>query len=143
MTDKRATTKKQIAQEFLSLTEKGEIEETFDLYVSKDFQSHSPHYKGDRDTAVDMMKKTAKDFPTLESKRHRVLEDGNFVAVYSHIKPLPENSKDAGLAYVHIFRFNKDSIVELWSLGAMVISYLQKRQMNTVCSRLPIVNFAA
>lgn len=120
MSSKKPTTKKQIAQEFLSLTEKGKVEEAFDLYVSKDFKNHNSHSKGDRDTAVDMMKKTAKDFPTLESKRHRVLEDGNFVAVYSHIKPLPENPKDAGLAYVHIFRFNKDSIVELWSLGQVI-----------------------
>jgi predicted SnoaL-like aldol condensation-catalyzing enzyme len=43
-----------------------------------------------------------------------VLEDGNLVAVHSHIRQSPE---DLGGAVVHIFRFQDDRIAELWDLG--------------------------
>lgn len=117
MSKKRSLTKKKIAQDFLNLTEKGDVEKAFKLYVADDFKHHNPRFKGDRETMVTTMQKTAKSFPGLESKRYNVLEDGDLVAVHSHIKPLPKNTKDAGLAYMHIFRFEKDKIVELWDFG--------------------------
>ena len=45
------------------------------------------------------------------------LEDGDYVAVHSHIRP---HAKDRGAAVVHIFRFENDRIVELWDLGQPV-----------------------
>jgi predicted SnoaL-like aldol condensation-catalyzing enzyme len=46
---------------------------------------------------------------------HRVLEDGNLVAVHSNVK-----MNDLNIAVVHIFRFENDLIVELWDLGQPV-----------------------
>lgn len=120
MTKKQSSTNKSAAEDFLSLTEKGEVEKAFKLYVSEDFKHHNPRFRGDRETMAATMKKTAKGFPDLESKRYNILEDGNLVTIHSHIKPLPKNTKDAGLAYVHIFRFDKGKIVELWDFGQAV-----------------------
>jgi predicted SnoaL-like aldol condensation-catalyzing enzyme len=120
MSKEQSSTKKHIAQKFLELTEKGKVKEAFDLYVAEDFRHHNPHFKGDRATMISVMEKTAKRFSDLESKRYNVVQDGNLVAIHSHIKPLPKNQKDAGLSYVHIFRFDKNKIVELWDFGQPV-----------------------
>ena len=48
----------------------------------------------------------------LEVKR--VTEEGNIVAVHSHVK---QKQDDLGGAEVHIFRFHNDLIVELWDVG--------------------------
>ncbi len=120
MSSKKPTTKKQIAQEFLKLTEGGKVKEAFDLYVSKDFRHHNTRFKSGRATMIEVMEKTAKQFPDLESKRYSILQDGDLVAIHSHIKPLPKNTRDAGLSYMHIFRFDKDKIVELWDFGQAV-----------------------
>ncbi len=120
MTKKQPLTKKNIAENFLDLTEKGEVEKAFKQYVAEDFRHHNARFKGDRATMIETMKKTAAGFPKLESKRYRILEDGDLVAVHSHINPVPDNKRDGGLSYMHIFRFDKDKIVELWDFGQAV-----------------------
>ena len=47
----------------------------------------------------------------------RTLEDGNFVAVHSHIR---QHAQDRGGAAVHIFRFENDRIAELWDVGQAI-----------------------
>jgi len=44
----------------------------------------------------------------------RVLAEGEFVIVHSHVKQRPG---DRGGAVVHIFRFESGRIVELWDVG--------------------------
>jgi predicted SnoaL-like aldol condensation-catalyzing enzyme len=46
-----------------------------------------------------------------------ILQDGNTVAIHSHIKMNPH---DLGYAIMHIFRFENDRIVELWDFGQQV-----------------------
>jgi len=120
MSKKQVMTKKKVAQEFLALTEKGEVKKAFDTYVADDFKHHNPRFKGDRETVIAVLQKTAKEFPEVVSKRIHTLEDGDLVTVYSHIKPRPNDKKDGGLAYVHIFRFDKDKIAEQWDFGTPV-----------------------
>jgi predicted SnoaL-like aldol condensation-catalyzing enzyme len=52
---------------------------------------------------------------TLEVKH--ALEDGDFVAVHSHVRQKPG---DRGAAVVHIFRFEDGHIAELWDMGQPV-----------------------
>lgn len=47
----------------------------------------------------------------------RALEDGELVAIHSHVHMTPD---DRGMALVHIFRFEADRIVELWDIGQPV-----------------------
>ena len=44
----------------------------------------------------------------------RSLQDGDLVAVHSHVKQHPDNN---GFVIVHIFKFRNDKILELWDLG--------------------------
>ena len=113
---KELSAKSKIALDFLDLADKGEVKKAFDQYATSSFKHHNPRFKGDRNSMIVAMEKTAKDFPKLVAERIKVLEDGNFVAVHSSIKPLPENRR-TDLTYIHIFRFSKGKIAELWDFG--------------------------
>ncbi len=124
---KELSAKSKIALDFLDLADKGEVKKAFEKHVTSSFKHHNPRFKGDRDSMIDAMERTAKDFPNLTAKRIRVIEDGNIIAVHSHVQIVPENKRDDGLTYMHIFRFNKDKIAELWDFGQPV-----PKDMNNV-----------
>lgn len=110
---------KEIAQDFLRLSAKGESRTAFANYACKDFKHHNPYFKGDAETLMLAMEENAKINPDKVFEIKRALENENLVAVHSHIK---QNSNDLGAAVVHIFRFENDKIAELWDLGQAVPS---------------------
>jgi len=63
------------------------------------------------------MDENARQNPEKRLDVLRALEDGDLVAVHSHVRQKPD---DRGAAVVHIFRFNGNRIVELWDLGQAV-----------------------
>jgi predicted SnoaL-like aldol condensation-catalyzing enzyme len=107
-------TKKEIAKEFLILTAKGDSRKAFQQYVGKNFKHHNVYFKADPESLMLAMEENAKNFPNMDFKILRALEDGDLVAVHSHAKMNPE---DLGIALVHIFRFEENKIEELWDLG--------------------------
>ncbi|WP_125720299.1 nuclear transport factor 2 family protein [Flavobacterium ustbae] len=110
-------TKKEIAKNFLKLAAKGHSHEGFRLYVGKNFKHHNAHFKGDAETLMLAMEESARANPNKVFKIHHILEDGNLVAVHSHLKQIPS---DIGFAVVHILKFDGDKIIELWDLGQPV-----------------------
>jgi predicted SnoaL-like aldol condensation-catalyzing enzyme len=110
-------TKKEIAKNFLKLAANGHSHEGFRLYVGKNFKHHNAYFKGDADTLMLAMEESARTNPNKIFKIHHILEDGNLVAVHSHLKQTPV---DVGFAVVHILKFEGDKIVELWDLGQPV-----------------------
>lgn len=116
-TKMKIMTPKEIAQDFLNLASKGHSQKAFELYVSPDFKHHNAYFKGDADTLIQAMEESAQLNPDKTFKIHHILEEGNMVAVHSHVK---QNDTDSGTAVVHFFRFESDKIVELWDLGQAV-----------------------
>ena len=110
-------TKKEIAQQFLRLASKGESRKAFELYVSNNFKHHNVWFKGDRHSLMTAMEDNAKETPDKVFDIHRALEDGDLVAVHSHVRQTPN---DPGAAVMHIFRFDNQQIVELWDFGQAV-----------------------
>lgn len=110
-------TKKEMAKHFLELAAGGDSREAFSLYVAQDFKHHNAWFKGDADTLMNAMEESAKENPNKIFEIQRALEDGELVAVHSHIK---QNPKDLGAAVIHIFRFEGDTIAELWDFGQAV-----------------------
>jgi|SRR5690606_5677752 len=110
-------TKKEIALHFLELAAQGSSRRAFDLYVGEGFKHHNVHYKGDGKTLMEAMEENAIQFPDKIFKIHCALEDGDLVAVHSRVRPMPG---DLGAAVMHIFRFEKKKIVELWDFGQAV-----------------------
>ncbi|PKP12209.1 MAG: polyketide cyclase [Bacteroidetes bacterium HGW-Bacteroidetes-3] len=107
-------TKKERAQHFLKLTSKGNSREAFKLYVDQNFKHHNVYFKGDANTLMIAMEEDAKVNPNKIFEIQRALEDGDLVAVHSRFR---QNPNDTDLAVIHIFRFEKEKIVELWDFA--------------------------
>jgi len=112
--------KKEIAQDFLRLASNGQSRKAFDLYVANNFKHHNPYYKGDRETIMLAMETAHKETPNKIFDIQRALEDGNLVAVHSRVQQEDKNSWEGAL--IHIFRFEKDKITEMWDVGQAIPS---------------------
>lgn len=112
-------TKKEIAQDFLTLASSGYPRKAFELYVADDFIHHNAYFKGDRKTLMLAMEETHKQNPNKVFEMQRALEDGNLVAVHSRVQQVGENAWTG--AVIHIFRFdNNNKVVELLDFGQSV-----------------------
>jgi len=112
------TSLKERAVSFLELAASGRVDQAYADYVGDGFLHHNPYFSGDAASLKAAMAENAAQNPrkTLEVKR--ALEDGDLVAVHSHVRQKPE---DPGAAVVHLFRFEKGRIVELWDVGQPVM----------------------
>ena len=110
-------TKKEIAQNFLTLASKGEAQKAFQLYVGHNFIHHNAYFKGDQHTLIAAMEQDAKNNPGKIFEIQRALEDAELVAVHSRIQQSPN---DEEFAVIHILRFDMDKIVEIWDIGQVV-----------------------
>ena len=99
---------------FLKMASSGDVREAYSKFVGSGFRHHNPFFEGSAETLMRAMEQNARDNPgkTLEVKL--VIEEGDFVAIHSHVRLKPE---DRGGAVVHLFRFEEGRIVELWDVG--------------------------
>jgi predicted SnoaL-like aldol condensation-catalyzing enzyme len=63
------------------------------------------------------MDANARQFPQKKLDVKLALEDGNLVAVFSHVR---HTADEPGFAVVHILRFENSRIVEMWDLAQQV-----------------------
>lgn len=105
---------KEKAVSFLQLVASGEVREAYRRYISPDFRHHNPFFQGDADSLMLAMEENASQNPNKILEVKRVIEEGDLVAVHSHVK---QKQDDLGAAVVHIFRFQNNFIVELWDVG--------------------------
>lgn len=111
------TSRKDIALEFLRMVTAGDIGEAYRRHVAPGFRHHNAWFAGDADSLMRGMEENHGRFPRKQAQVHHALEDGDTVAVHSHVRLQPG---DRGVALVHIFRFEQDRIAELWDLGQPV-----------------------
>ena len=110
-------TLKEAAIEFLTLAASGKVSEAYARHVGFGFRHHNPNFRGDAASLKEAMQENASKNPNKALKVQRALQDGNEVAVLSHVQQHPG---DRGGAVVHIFRFEGGRIVELWDIGQEV-----------------------
>jgi predicted SnoaL-like aldol condensation-catalyzing enzyme len=108
---------KNAAVEFLKLVASGHIREAYDRHVGREFRHHNPFFRGDAASLRQAMEANAANNPDKVLEVKRVLQEGEQVAVLSHIRQRPG---DRGAAVVHIFRFEAGRIVELWDIDQAV-----------------------
>ncbi|MGY3714638.1 nuclear transport factor 2 family protein [Sutcliffiella cohnii] len=101
----------------MQLVASGEVREAYRKYIGSNFRHHNPFFRGDADSLMIAMEENAIESPLKILEVKRVIEDGEIVAVHSHIK---QNQADLGAAVVHLFRFENELIVELWDVGQPV-----------------------
>ncbi|MDN4166480.1 nuclear transport factor 2 family protein [Cytophagales bacterium LB-30] len=110
-------TKKEIAQDFLQLAAHGNPRKAFAQYVSEHFIHHNAYFKGDAHSLMIAMEESAQQNPTKEFTMLRALEEGDLVAVHSHIR---QHEQEKGYVVMHIFRFEGNKIAELWDFGQAI-----------------------
>lgn len=110
-------TRKEIAQHFLQLCAKGESRKAFELYTAKNLRHHNPYFKGEADTLMLAMEIEGIRNPTKIFEMQRSIAEDGLVAIHSHLR---ENPTDAGMAVVHILRFEQNKIVEFWDIAQAV-----------------------
>ena len=102
------------AIQFLTLVAEGRVREAYESYVGPEFRHHNPSFRGDAGSLMAAMEENAVANPGTVLEIRRSLQDGDQVAVFSHLRQAPG---DTGWAVVHIFRFEGDRIVEVWDVG--------------------------
>jgi predicted SnoaL-like aldol condensation-catalyzing enzyme len=105
--------KKETAISFLKLASSGKLDDAYSK-VSPTFRHHNPYFAGDAESLKAGMADAAKKFPHTTLEVHRVLKDGDLVAVHSRVSHGPDQPD---IAVIHIFRFAGDQIAELWDVG--------------------------
>jgi predicted SnoaL-like aldol condensation-catalyzing enzyme len=105
------------AVSFLKLAVSGKVREAYSKFVGAGFRHHNPFFEGSAETLLAGMEENARQNPSKVLEVKRAIAEGELVAVHSHVRPKPG---DLGAAVVHIFRFEKGRIVELWDLGQPV-----------------------
>jgi len=108
---------KDAAVEFMSLAASGKVQEAYDRHVGPGFRHHNPYFRGDADSLRTAMAENAAKNPDKRLDIQFALEDGDRVAVYSRIR---QNPGERGSAVVHLFRFDRGRIAELWDVGQAV-----------------------
>jgi predicted SnoaL-like aldol condensation-catalyzing enzyme len=111
------TTRKAAAVEFLTMVCSGDVRSAYERHVAAGFRHHNAYFRGDRQSLLDAMEENARQNPGKAIEVKQAIEEGDTVAVFSHMKPNPSHK---GFALVHLFRFEGDEIVELWDTGQAV-----------------------
>src|SRR5512134_3768885 len=104
-------TRKEIAASFLGNAAAGTLDEVFARHVAPGFVHHNPYFPPDGQSLKAAMEDNARKNPGKAIKVHHVLEDGDLVAVHSHVR---HHADERGYALLHLFRFEGGKIVELW-----------------------------
>ncbi len=110
--------RKELAVSFLRMVAERDVRKAYELYIAPDFIHHNPYFKGDRQSLMLAMEEAGRMNPNEELTVKQVFEDGDTVIPHSHVDPNPQA---LGAAVVHIFRFKKNRVVELWDLGQAIM----------------------
>jgi predicted SnoaL-like aldol condensation-catalyzing enzyme len=113
MPNNNNATHKEMAISFLQLIASGKIRAAYARHAAPGFIHHNPYFKGDAESLMQGMEQNEAQFPGRILEVGHALEDGDLVAVHSHVILKP---KELELALVHIFRFQNDRIAELWDV---------------------------
>ncbi|HSB46412.1 MAG TPA: nuclear transport factor 2 family protein [Candidatus Bilamarchaeum sp.] len=112
-----AEERKGAAVEFLKLSSSGRAREAAKRFLAPGGVHHNPYFAAGWDSLITAMEENAKAAPERRFDVKRVLCDGDYVAVHSHVTHRPG---EAGAAVVHIFRFEGGKIAEMWDVGQSI-----------------------
>ncbi len=108
---------KDAAVSFLKLASSGKAREAYAKFVGSGFRHHNPFFEGSAESLMAGMEENARQNPNKVLEVKRAIAEGDLVVVHSHVR---QKSDNLGAALVHIFRFEKGRIVELWNIGQPV-----------------------
>jgi len=110
---KKTLDKKQLATSFLKLAASGKLDEAY-ANVTANFRHHNPYFRGDAESLKAGMAEAHTKFPHTTLEVLHSFEEDDLVAIHSRVRHAPDTPE---IAVVHIFRFEGDSLAELWDVG--------------------------
>jgi predicted SnoaL-like aldol condensation-catalyzing enzyme len=105
---------KQTAVQFLKLVVEGRIEEAYRTHVDENGKHHNPYFSAGFAALKQAMLEDHARNPNKEIRVKNVLGDADLVAVHSHLR---RETEGGDMIVVHLFRFRKGKIVEMWDCG--------------------------
>ena len=88
-------------------------EEAVAKYIGPNYRQHNPGAGNGPEPFIAAVKGLTKTFPELSMETKRIIAEGDFVALHSHLILKPG---DRGSAVVDIFRLENGKIVEHWDV---------------------------
>ncbi len=117
-------TAREVLDEFIPLFfEQRNAKLAFETWVHPDYINHNPFAATGRDAAVNFLQPFFDANPEARYKVHRVIADGNLVAVHNEAR---FNPAQPASAVVDIFRVENCKIVEHWD----VVQQVPERSAN-------------
>ena len=111
-------TRKESAAQFLKMAGTGNVRPAFEKFTAPGFIHHNQYFKGDRQSLMIAMEDVSRSCPNKSIEIKHIYEDGDTVITHSLVTR--QNPQDQDIAVVHMFRFEKDRVVELWDLGQLI-----------------------
>jgi len=108
---------KKDAVEFLRMVVASDIEEAFEKYVDMGGKHHNPFCPAGFEGLKKGMIENDAQFPHKNFMVKHVLGDGDLVSVHSYLVLKPGELE---LATIHLLRFEKGKIVELWDCAQSI-----------------------
>lgn len=115
---------KEKATDFLHLIVQRKIDQAYKTYVDIKGKHHNQYFVAGFPALKKGMEESHKKFPNTKISIKHVLEDGDLVATHSHVV---HQQGQPGVSVVHLFRFKKGKIVELWDVGQQLIPNSQNK----------------
>lgn len=105
---------REAAVDFLQMVVAGKIEEGYAKHVDMKGKHHNPFYPSGFPALKQGMLENHAQFPNKKIQIKNIMVDGDKVAVHSHVIL---KAGETEFAAVHILRFEKGKIVEMWDVA--------------------------
>lgn len=107
------TKNKKIAEQFLEMIVKGDVEKACGTYLDLKGKHHNPSFPAGFLEFQKALIENHKQFPNKKLSTKHIVEEGDLVVVHSKLIMQPGEE----LVVVHLFRFEGGKIVEMWDCG--------------------------
>jgi predicted SnoaL-like aldol condensation-catalyzing enzyme len=115
MTNKNSLqAQKEIAVDFLQQVVAGSISEAFESYVNMHGKHHNMYYSAEFASLRNGMIENHIQYPNKRLMVKNVVGEGDLVVIHSNLILKPGQP---GIAAVHIFRFDRGKIIEMWDVS--------------------------
>ncbi|MDT0509133.1 nuclear transport factor 2 family protein [Novosphingobium sp. MMS21-SN21R] len=120
---------KQVVSEFMDeFYIQKKVRPAFEKWVDPGYIQHNPYAATGRDAAIAFLEPFVANNPTQKTTIHRIIADGNIVAVHSHgWNETGDAAAKRGFAVVDIFRVEGCKVMEHWD----VLSPVPETSANT------------
>jgi predicted SnoaL-like aldol condensation-catalyzing enzyme len=107
------TLQKTAAEQFLQLVCR-DVDRAYAEFVAPNFRHHNVWFPGNAEALKKGMADNLRQNPQKKLEIKQSIEEGDRVAVMSHVTFKPG---DRGYSLMHLFRFEKGKIAELWDIA--------------------------